>query len=110
MIHLPNATSALEIRVNVTPLPARNSLWRDLYLQAIFEPEHAKVPARLQEAERALIRREHELCNEQVSSGEREAIINALHCLDALRRCSKTPRGKLAAWHSDTPDFSPIHT
>ena len=110
MIHLPNATSALEIRVNVTPLPARNSLWRDLYLQAIFEPEHAKVPARLQEAERALIRREHELCNEQVSSGEREAIINALHCLDALRRCSKMPRGKLAAWHSDTPDFSPIHT
>jgi len=97
MIQPPDATSALEIRVNLTPLAARNSLWRDLYLQAIFEPEHAKLPQRIQEAERALIRREHELCNQPANSTEREAVINALHCLDALRHCSKMPRSAVAA-------------
>ena len=93
MIQSTNATSALEIRVNVTPSSARNSLWRDLYLQAIFEPEHSKLPERIQEAERALIRREHELITEPAGSREREAVINALHCLEALRHCSKMLEG-----------------
>jgi len=96
MIH-SNAASTLEIRVNVTPLAPRNNLWRDLYLLAIFEPDHTKIPERIQEAERALIRREHELCADSQSSAEREAVINALHCLEALRHCSKTPRRELAA-------------
>lgn len=97
MIDSPNATSAIEIPTNVTPLAARDSLWRDLYLQAIFEPEQTKIPQRIREAERALIRREHELCIESMGSVEREAVINALHCLDALRHCSKIPRRELAA-------------
>lgn len=97
MIEYPNATSAIEIPTNVTPLSARNSLWRDLYLQAIFEAKPEKIRERIQEAERALMQREHELCVEPTGSVEREAVINALHCLDALRHCSKMPRRQLVA-------------
>lgn len=96
MLH-STAPSTPEIRVNVTPLAPQNNLWRDLYLLAIFEPDHTRIPERIQEAERALIRREHELCTGPQSSAEREAVINALHCLDALRHCSKMPRRELAA-------------
>src|SRR5690242_9283004 len=97
MIESPNATSVFELRVNVTPVAPRNTLWRDLYLLAIFEAEPSKILQRIQEAERALIKREHELCSDPQGSVEREAVINALHCLDALRHCSKTPRTQLAA-------------
>jgi hypothetical protein len=97
MIEYPTATSTLELRVNVTCLVPRNTLWRDLYLLAIFEAEPTKILERIQEAESALIRREHELCIDPQNSVEREAVINALHCLDALRYCSKMRRRPLAA-------------
>jgi hypothetical protein len=97
MIECPNATSGFELGVNVTPVAPRNTLWRDLYLLAIFEAEPSKILERIQEAERALTKREHELCSDPQGSAEREAVINALHCLDALRHCSKGPRRQLAA-------------
>ena len=97
MIESPNATSVSELRVNVTSVAPRNTLWRDLYLLAVFEPESTKIPERIQEAERALITREHELSIDPQGSVEREAVINALHCLEALRRCSKMRRRQVAA-------------
>ena len=78
-------------------VPARTSLWRDLYLQAIFEFERTKVAARIQDAQRALILREHQLSMEPGGSAEREAIINALHCLEALQHCSNPPKRQRAA-------------
>ena len=44
-----------------------------------------RTRVQIQKAERALMRREHELGVEPDNSVECEAIINALHCLEALR-------------------------
>ena len=95
MIESLHASS--ELHAKCPSLTAQNSPWRDLYLQAIFEPERTKIPFRIQEAERALMRREHELRTAPNGSAEREAIINALHCLEALRHCSKISSRERAA-------------
>jgi hypothetical protein len=89
MIEKLYASPELQVPVELTPVTARDSFWRDLYLQAIFEPERTKVLQRIQTAEGALIRREHELGTEANGCVEREAVINALHCLEALRHCSR---------------------
>jgi hypothetical protein len=61
--------------------------WRDLYLQALFETERSRMYSRIAEAERALVRREHELFADSNGKAEREAVINALNALYALRTC-----------------------
>jgi len=61
--------------------------WRDLYLQALFEPQRDRMHARITEAERALLRRERELFAESNARIEREALTNAIHALYALRAC-----------------------
>ena len=96
MIDSLHSTTKSQALAEFTSSPGQ-SLWRGLYLQAIFEPERTKTLFRIQEAERAMIRREHELSTEPNSSSEREAIINALHCLEALRQCSKVPNRERAA-------------
>jgi hypothetical protein len=86
----------LAINRYCTPV-AQNSLWRELYLQAIFEPEQTKLLVRIQEAERALLRREREIAADPNGSKERGAIINALHCLQFLRHCSTTSSRGIAS-------------
>lgn len=71
--------------------------WRDLYLKALFETERAQMHARIDEAERALIRRELELFAESNSKAEREALANALHALLALRTCLGLDKAAAAA-------------
>jgi hypothetical protein len=61
--------------------------WRDLYLQALFETDRGRMCARIADAERALIRREHELFADAKGRAEREAVANALNALNALRLC-----------------------
>lgn len=61
--------------------------WRDLYLQALFETDPSRMYSRIAEAERALFRREHELFADPKSRAEREAVVNALNALNALRSC-----------------------
>lgn len=72
--------------------PSNNSsaqpyLWRDLYRKAVFERERTKILGRIRDAERALTQREHELCMKSKDSAERESVVTALNCLEALRRC-----------------------
>ena len=55
MIESLRASSELRGLAKCPSLTAQKNTWRDLYLQAIFEPERTKIPFRIQEAERALI-------------------------------------------------------
>lgn len=71
--------------------------WRDLYLQALFETDPAAIHCRISQAERALIRREHDLFTQAEARAEREAIINALNALNALRSCLGMERAAKAA-------------
>ena len=61
--------------------------WRALYLQALFETDRSQICIRIAQAELALLRREHELYNDPSPRSERDAVINALHALHALRSC-----------------------
>lgn len=74
--------SAVGFAAHTAPSP-----WRDLYLQALFETDRAKICARIAEAERALMRRERELFADRTAKLERDAVINALNALHALRSC-----------------------
>lgn len=69
------------------PLASSTYLWHDLYLQAIFEKDRARIAERIRDAGRALMHREHELCRISGNSAERESVVTALNCLEALRAC-----------------------
>ena len=64
-----------------------NSEWRSLYLTALFETDKSRLPGRILRAERALVRREHELFATTSDTEERTIVNNALNALQALRRC-----------------------
>jgi len=69
-------------------LPSRVGAWRDLYLGALMEANKAKTPARIAEAERAMIDRARELF--KISGDhiqEEEALDDALYALRALKNC-----------------------
>jgi hypothetical protein len=61
--------------------------WRDLYMTALFETDRAKVPSRIQEAEKALVARARELFLLPGEVRERQAVNTALNALNALRDC-----------------------
>ena len=61
--------------------------WRDLYLEALFETDRGRLCSRIMQAERALLRREHELFSDTSGTTEREAVTSALNALRALRTC-----------------------
>ena len=88
------------------PIPsARAYLWRDLYRQAIFESDRTRIPERIREAEMALMHRERELYRTSGSAGERETVITALDCLEALRACMDihdSPKSRCARLSGDT--------
>lgn len=63
------------------------SEWRALYLMALFETDKNRLPGRILRAERALIIREHELFASDGATEEKTIVNNALHALNALRRC-----------------------
>jgi hypothetical protein len=67
--------------------PTTSFDWRDLYLQALFETDRSRIRSRIAEAERALLRREHELFADSNGKAERDAVASALNALSALRRC-----------------------
>src|SRR5438309_7893435 len=60
--------------------------WRQLYRAALFEIEESKLPARIAEAERAVVLRARELFRAAGDNGEEtEALDHALYALHALR-------------------------
>lgn len=78
-------------------LDSQHINWRDLYLLALFETDSRKSAARIAEAEKALILREHELFTHPVAASERDAVNTALHALHALKHCLATRSTTLAA-------------
>ena len=67
-----------------------SSRWRELYRAALFETDTRKLPSRIEEAERELIRRGRQLFPMSVNQrDEAEAIDDALYALRALRNCLK---------------------
>lgn len=62
--------------------------WRDLYLAALMEADKDQTPARIVDAERAIVDRARELFK---ASGdnieEEEALDDALYALRALKSC-----------------------
>jgi len=68
--------------------------WRDLYLTALMEVDKDKTPARIADAERAILNRARELFK---ASGdniqEEEALDDALYALRALKNCLQAQAG-----------------
>ena len=63
-----------------------DSRWRQLYRAALFEIEESKLPARIAEAEKALVLRARELFQAAGHNGEEtEALDHAMCALHALR-------------------------
>ena len=82
LVEGPDMDNAVGLTAHTAPFD-----WRDLYLQALFEPERSRMNSRIAEAERALFRREHDLFSDSNGKTEREAVTNALGALRALRAC-----------------------
>ena len=62
--------------------------WRKLYVAALFETDQQKLPSRIAEAERALMRRADELFVMSGDNGEQgQAVDDALYALRALSNC-----------------------
>ena len=55
--------------------------WRQLYRAALFEIEESKLPARIAEAEKAVVPRERELFQAAGDNGEETEAMYALHAL-----------------------------
>ena len=62
------------------------SVWKDLYLAALFEADRERLHLRIAEAEQALVERARQLfstCGDNIE--EAEAIDDAMYALHALR-------------------------
>jgi hypothetical protein len=60
--------------------------WRQMYRAALFETQESKLPARIAEAEKAVVRRARELFQAAGDNGEEtEALDHAMYALHALR-------------------------
>jgi hypothetical protein len=62
--------------------------WRELYTAALFETDRARIPARIADAEQAIVARARELFsagNDTIE--EDQALDDALYALRALQSC-----------------------
>jgi hypothetical protein len=73
--------------------------WRNLYVAALFETDLQKLPSRIAEAERALMKRADEVLSMSGNNcKESQALDDALYALRALSNCFElSPRGLEAA-------------
>jgi hypothetical protein len=70
--------------------PARTGLrsWRNLYTAALFETDTNRIPARIAEAEKAIVNRARELfATGSDTIEEDQALDDALYALRALQTC-----------------------
>jgi hypothetical protein len=66
----------------------RLSPWRELYKAALFETNHEKLPARIADAEKAIVARARELFASSADTIEEDqALDDALYALRALQSC-----------------------
>jgi hypothetical protein len=62
--------------------------WHSLYQAALFETDRSKVPARIAEAEKAILSRARELFVIETDHIEEDQVLDdALYALRALRNC-----------------------
>jgi hypothetical protein len=75
--------------VNVPSSPHPNtSGWRELYTAALFETDKNRMPARIADAEQAIVARERELFSAGKDTIEEDqALDDALYALRALENC-----------------------
>jgi hypothetical protein len=74
--------------MNINPPTADLGNWRDLYTAALFETDRDRIPARITEAEQAIVARARELFsagNDTIE--EDQALDDALYALRALQSC-----------------------
>jgi hypothetical protein len=67
-----------------------NSEWQELYKAALFEDDSSKLPARIADAESAIIARGRTLFHRTENRLERQALERSLHFLRMLRYCSQS--------------------
>ncbi len=68
--------------------PSMLRKWRDLYTAALFETDKNRIPARIADAEKAIIARARELFAAGSDSIEEDqALDDALYALRALQSC-----------------------
>jgi hypothetical protein len=73
---------------NLLPSPGNTESWRELYTAALFETDHERIPARIADAEHAIVARARELFaagNDTIE--EDQALDDALYALRALQSC-----------------------
>jgi hypothetical protein len=67
---------------------SRLSPWRELYKAALFETNQEKLPARIADAEKAIVARARELFASSADTIEEDqALDDALYALRALQSC-----------------------
>ncbi len=72
---------------NVAPNQAL-ATWRELYTVALFETDKNRIPARIADAEKAIVVRARELFSSGVDTIEEDqALDDALYALRALQNC-----------------------
>src|ERR1700752_111475 len=65
-----------------------SSSWRELYKAALFETDRNQIPNRINEAEKAIIKRARELFGSTTDTIEEDqALDDALYALRALQHC-----------------------
>jgi hypothetical protein len=71
-----------------TPTLTRVDPWHELYKAALFETDKKKIPARIADAERAIVARARELFFSSTDNIEEDqALDDALYGLRALQNC-----------------------
>jgi hypothetical protein len=78
------------MRNQSTPAQPRPRTWRELYSAALFETDNMKIPARIADAEKAIVVRARELFSAGSDTIEEDqALDDALYALRALQSCLK---------------------
>jgi hypothetical protein len=78
------------MRNQSTPAQPMPRTWRELYSAALFETDNMKIPARIADAEKAIVVRARELFSAGSDTIEEDqALDDALYALRALQSCLK---------------------
>jgi hypothetical protein len=76
------------MRSQPTPVQAPPGSWRELYSAALFETDTMRIPARIADAEKAIVARARELFSAAADTIEEDqALDDALYALRALQSC-----------------------
>lgn len=73
--------------IDATP-SSHTGVWGKLYVAALFETDHSRIPSRIAEAEKAIVERARELFFSGADTIEEDqALDDALYALKALQNC-----------------------